>query len=221
MGSAFFVPFHRIRFFAELVPTKPVRQDNSMRMLQDHSHPKRILIYGVTGSGKTTLAKAVSEATGIPWHSVDDLTWEANWVQVPDEVQRERIQSICDQDRWILDTAYGKWRDIPIPRAELIVGLDYPRWVSLSRLVRRTLRRAIDQSPVCNGNRESWRMMFSRESIIAWHFRSFHRKRARIREWEAEFGPSRVLRFQHPRQVEEWLAELARTSHPGGNNRLC
>ena len=28
----------------------------------------------MTGSGKTTLAARLSEATGVPWHSVDDLT---------------------------------------------------------------------------------------------------------------------------------------------------
>ena len=36
----------------------------------------RILVYGVTGSGKTFLAERISAATGIPWHAVDDLTWD-------------------------------------------------------------------------------------------------------------------------------------------------
>jgi adenylate kinase family enzyme len=38
--------------------------------------PDRILVYGVTGSGKTRLAESISAATGIPWYSIDDLTWE-------------------------------------------------------------------------------------------------------------------------------------------------
>jgi adenylate kinase family enzyme len=36
----------------------------------------RVLIYGVTGSGKTTLAQKVADRTGLPFHSVDDLTWD-------------------------------------------------------------------------------------------------------------------------------------------------
>jgi hypothetical protein len=40
-------------------------------------------------------------------------------------------------DRWILDTAYSTWLAIPLARADLIVALDYPRFVSLARLVGR------------------------------------------------------------------------------------
>jgi hypothetical protein len=56
--------------------------------------------YGVTGSGKTTLAAQIAERTGLPWHSVDDLTWEPDWVGVPFDEQRMRIEGICSDDRW-------------------------------------------------------------------------------------------------------------------------
>lgn len=67
------------------------------------------------------------------------------------------------------------------PHAEVIVALDYPRWLSLARLLRRTWRRVRDSQPVCNGNIETWAQVFGRDSIIVWHFTSFARKRARIR----------------------------------------
>lgn len=150
----------------------------------------RVLIYGVTGTGKTTLAARLSERTGVPWHSVDDLTWEPGWTEVPLDIQRKRISEICAAERWILDTAYGKWLDIPLARVQLIVALDYPRWVSLGRLIWRTFRRLVDRNEICNGNTESLGQAFSRDSIIVWHFRSFARKRARIRAWAAS-GPDR------------------------------
>lgn len=164
---------------------------------------RRILIYGVTGSGKTHLAARLSDKTGISWHPVDDLTWLPNWEMVPDGEQRSRIAEICRGEEWILDTAYAKWKEIPLARAELIVALDYPRWMSLGRLLKRTIARAIDGRPVCNGNRESFRLMFSRESIIVWHFKSFARKRSRIREWMAQGLP--VVRLCSPREMERWL----------------
>ena len=99
------------------------------------------------------------------------------------------------QEAWVLDTAYGAWLDVVLPRVQLVVALDYPRWFSLQRLIRRTLMRAIDQRPICNGNTESLRNLCSRDSIVAWHFRSFDRKRSRIRQWaEATDGPP-VLRL--------------------------
>jgi adenylate kinase family enzyme len=166
-------------------------------------------VYGVTGAGKTIMAERISTATGVPWHSVDDLTWEPGWVEVPQDVQRQRIAEICGREEWILDTAYGKWIDIPLHRAQLIVALDYPRWLSLQRLLRRTVRRAVLRTPACNGNRESLRLAFSKDSIVAWHFRSFSRKHERMRRWgDAPPGPA-VIRFTHPRQADAWLGELS------------
>ncbi len=177
--------------------------------------PDRIFVYGVTGSGKTTLAAAIAGRTGLPWHSVDDLTWEANWVQVPLAEQRRRITEVCAGERWILDTAYGQWREIPLARTQLIVGLDYPRWVSLGRLLRRTLARILDRRRICNGNVETLRGTLSRESIIAWHFKSFARKRRRIREWAADPTAPDVVRLRTPKETRRWLATLSdELAHP-------
>lgn len=180
-------------------------------MLGDDALPgaRRVLIYGVTGSGKTTLAEKLSRVTSLPWYSVDDLTWEPGWVEVGNDEQRRRISEICARSEWILDTAYGRWRDIPLSRAELIVALDYPRWVSLQRLLRRTAARCWDRTPICNGNTESLRTALGPDSIIRWHFRSFSRKRDRIKQWMDQDGGPRVLRLTSPRQTEAWLARVA------------
>ncbi|MDN5859841.1 MAG: adenylate kinase [Pseudonocardia sp.] len=166
---------------------------------------RRILVYGVTGSGKTTLAARLAGVTGICWYSVDDLTWEPGWVQVPDGEQRRRIEAICAGEEWILDTAYGKWRDVPLARAQVVVALDYSRLFSLQRLLRRTVGRVLDRRAVCNGNRETLRQAMSRDSIIAWHFASFSRKRARIRSWCAAVDSPPVLRFSSRRQCRGWF----------------
>jgi adenylate kinase family enzyme len=170
--------------------------------------PQRVLVYGVTGSGKSTLAARLAAVSGIPWHSVDDMTWEPGWVAVPVDEQRRRIQTVCAGDRWILDTAYGQWLDVPLARAELIVGLDYPRLVSLARLVRRTVARIVDKRPICNGNRETWRSAISKDSILRWHFRSFARKRARMRAWVADPLTPRTILLRSPAETERWTRSL-------------
>jgi adenylate kinase family enzyme len=37
---------------------------------------QRILVYGVTGSGKSTCATRIASALDLPLTLVDDLTWE-------------------------------------------------------------------------------------------------------------------------------------------------
>jgi adenylate kinase family enzyme len=84
---------------------------------------QRVLVYGVTGSGKSTLARRIAERCVLPCHDVDDLTWEPGWVPVPDEVQRARLTAVCAGDEWVIDSAYGKWLDVPLARTDLVVGV--------------------------------------------------------------------------------------------------
>jgi adenylate kinase family enzyme len=168
----------------------------------------RVLIYGVTGSGKTTLAQRIAERTGLPFHNGDDLTWEPGWVEVPAEEQRRRIAAICAGEQWILDSGYSKWLDLVLARTDMIVALDYPRWRSLARLIRRTVTRAITRRPVCNGNTESFRQALSGDSIIRWYFMSFARKRARMRAWADNADGPAVIRLASPAATRRWLASL-------------
>ena len=173
---------------------------------------RRILVYGVTGSGKSTLARRIADATGLPLHLVDELTWLPRWTPVPEDEQRARFVEICARDEWVLDTAYKTWLEVPLARAELLVALDYPRVVSLGRLLRRTAMRILDRRPICNGNYETLRQALSSDSIVAWHFRSFSRKRRQIRAWAAHSPGPTVLMFRHPRETEAWLTGV--TAHP-------
>ncbi len=140
---------------------------------------------------------------------VDELTWLPGWVPVPEEQQRRELAEIVAGDRWVLDSAYGAWLDVVLPRADLVVGLDYPRWLSFQRLVRRSLMRIVDQRPVCNGNTESLRLLLQRDSILVWHFRSFTRKRTRMRAWAAASDGPPVLLFARPRALEAWLRSVS------------
>jgi hypothetical protein len=96
-----------------------------------------------------------------------------------------------------------------------------PMWFSHQRVFRRSVMRAIDKKPICNGNTESFRAMFGRDSIIGWHFRSFGRKRGRIRSWAAAAEGPAVLLFTGSRDLEVWIDTLGDgaangTNAPGG-----
>lgn len=182
--------------------------------------PKRILVYGVTGSGKSVLASRIANAVGLPLHLVDEeVGWLPGlgstlgtgkaWQLRPEAEQRRIVERICAEDRWVLDTAYGAWRDVPLARAEVVVALDYPRWVSLTRLIGRTARRLRTRELTCNGNVETWAEVVSNDSIVVWHFRSFRRKRRRIREWMAEPTRPAVVHLRTPRETQRWLRLIA------------
>jgi adenylate kinase family enzyme len=170
---------------------------------------RRILVYGVTGAGKSTLARRIGERLGLPYHAMDDLTWEPGWVQVSEEVQRERVREVCAGDAWVLDAAYAIWTDLVLARADLIVGLDLPRRRSLGRLLRRSILNIALRRPTCNGNRETFRQTFlDRKSLVLFHFQSFPRKRARMRRWQTDPEVPETVLLRSPAEVERWLANL-------------
>ena len=146
---------------------------------------------------------------GVPVILADEIGWLPGWVQREPEEQHAIVNDLIAGGSWVADSAWSGWTDLVLPRADLIVGLDYPRLLSLWRLVRRTARRVVTGEPVCNGNRESlWRALGS-ESIIVWHFTSWKNKRRQMRAWAADASSPATLLFHRPRELEEWIAGLA------------
>lgn len=168
---------------------------------------QRVLFHGVTGSGKTSAAHAYAKATGVREFSADDdLGWLPEWKGRPVDDQYRIAADIAAQERWVLDSAYSTWRAIILARAELVVFLDYPRWLSLGRLVRRTIRRIVSKTPVCNGNTETLRRVLAEDSIIRWHFKTFRRKREAAEQIKADPTMPPVLSFHRPHDLDAWIA---------------
>lgn len=189
--------------------------------IEDLARARRILLHGVTGSGKSTAAARLSRALGLPLHLADEEigflpAQEAAWTHPPQDQQLALAGALIAEDAWVLDSAYGLWRDSVLERAQVVVALDYPRVVSLGRLVRRTARRVRDQERICNGNTESWARAVGPESILLWHARTFSRKRRFVRALEASAHGPGVLRLRRPRELDSLLAGLGRRRGPGG-----
>src|SRR3954449_1976400 len=102
----------------------------------------RILILGRTGSGKTTLARALAAALDVPHVELDSLYFGPEFSTAPLPLLRERTEAAIRADRWITDGNKRAVRDLVWPRADTIVWLDYPLGVSLWRLAKRARRRA-------------------------------------------------------------------------------
>lgn len=169
---------------------------------------RRVVVYGVTGSGKSVLAARLADLAGVPYVAVDDLMWRPGWVQLDPDAQVEAIRPFADEPAWVMDAVWTATRPLVLPLTDLVVALDYRRSVSLGRLLRRTARRIVTRERICGGNTESWRQCVSQDSILAWHWRSFASKRATIRAWAADPAGPAVVRLSSPREADAWLRRL-------------
>ncbi len=177
----------------------------------DLTRHRRVVVYGVTGSGKSVLAARLAGLAGSTYVAVDDLMWRPGWVQLSAQEQVEAIAPVAAGDAWVMDALWSATRPVVLPRTDLVVALDFRRSVSFGRLLRRTASRLVTRAPICGGNTESWRQAVSSDSILAWHVRSFASKRSTIAAWCADPDGPAVVRFTSPRQVEAWAS--ARRAH--------
>jgi adenylate kinase family enzyme len=174
--------------------------------------PMRVLIAGVTGSGKTTFAARA----GATWHlrhiEIDALHHGPNWT--PRAEFLDDVRAFTTEDRWITEWQYtSKGTDeILAPRADLLVWLDYPWRVVRSRLIRRTLKRRILRTELWNGNveppvwdREAWT---GKNDILRWQADTRHKWEERMPGIPARFPHLTIVRLRHPREAERWLRSL-------------
>lgn len=54
----------------------------------------KIALIGNGGGGKSTMARAMSQATGLPWHEVDRIQFQPNWQRTPEEDVRQSLIDI-------------------------------------------------------------------------------------------------------------------------------
>ena len=171
----------------------------------------RIAIVGSTGSGKTTLAKALSESLGVSHVELDAFQHGPDWLQTPEKEFRKLVDWATLAGSWIADGNYHIARVIVWPRATMLVWLDYGFPLIFLRLFKRTMLRGILGTELWNGNREKlWRHFFTKESLFLWLFQEYSRRRREITEATAlpEYGHLQVLKFRSPAESEKWLHEV-------------
>jgi adenylate kinase family enzyme len=174
---------------------------------------KKIVVIGTTSSGKSTLASQLAEKLNADFIELDALHWEPNWVEAPDAVFRERVETAIKSAAWVVAGNYRVVRDVIWQHAEAIIWLDYPFHIVFWRLLTRTIRRSFHHEELWNGNRENfWTHLelWSDESLFHWLFKTYWRRK---REYPLLFAlPEnkhlKVIRFKHPTQTEQWLNNL-------------
>jgi adenylate kinase family enzyme len=173
---------------------------------------RRINVIGTSCAGKTTFAAELAARLGVVHVELDALHWEPGWVEISDGIFRQRVAvAIEREDGWVVDGNYSIARDILWSRVDTIVWLDYGLPLVLWRAITRTLRRAIDREPCCNGNRESFWRAFSRDSILWWVISTHQRRRREFHQSlpaMIERGCSVVV-LRSPREANLWLAGRA------------
>jgi adenylate kinase family enzyme len=172
----------------------------------------RVNVVGSSGSGKTTFARRLAAQLGTPHIEMDAVFWEPNWTQPRDEVFFERLSRVLAGERWVLDGNYQRTTHVKWARTQTVIWLDFSRTRKTLRVLRRALARVVSQVELWpgTGNRESLRMLFSRDSIVLFAWKSHAKLRERYLAClqDPSLTSLHFVQLRTPGEAERFLARL-------------
>lgn len=128
---------------------------------------KKIVVFGKPGSGKSTLSKSLSSATGIKLHALDSIVYKKNGERVDRALYDEAHESILSSDNWIIDglgpiESFNQRLDV----ADTLIYIDLPYIISYWLVTKRLLKGILikpegwpDGSSVLKGTLESYKVL--------------------------------------------------------------
>jgi energy-coupling factor transporter ATP-binding protein EcfA2 len=201
--------------------TAAVNQPQRRNPLSTLAGCDRILILGRTGSGKTTLARELAAALGVPHVELDSLYFGPDFSTAPLSLLRERTSSAIAQDRWVTDGNKRAVRDLVWPRADTIIWLDYPAYVSVWRLAKRagTRTSALTAQAAETGRRTALpkQMLAAARGVLT----ALRSHRGQRREYPRMFAdPANrhlaVARLRSPRATRQWMTRVTDAARSAG-----
>jgi adenylate kinase family enzyme len=116
-------------------------------------------------------------------------------------------------ERWVCDGNYGKVRDLVLARATHLVWLDFPRLLTIRRVIWRSFTRALGKRELWpgTGNVEEFRRWLDREHPIRWAWDTYHERRTAYAALFADPATAHLEkhRIRRPRDAETLAQALA------------
>lgn len=142
---------------------------------------KFINIIGTTGSGKSTFARKLADKRKLQYIELDNLLWLDDWQESPNEALFLKLKRAIEQAAtgWAIDGLYTRTVPMIMEEVDTVIWLDYPFHINLYRLTKRTFGRVISRKKLWedSNNRESLKLMLSKQSIFIWLIKSYPKNR--------------------------------------------
>jgi adenylate kinase family enzyme len=170
----------------------------------------RILVWGNSCSGKSTLARQIADQKDLPLVELDALNWQPNWVGL-NATDPERLEKVIREatagDRWVVAGSYTEQSQPAFwDRLETIIWLDLRMPTLLRRVIKRSWQRHRSRELLWGTNYENfWQQLMvwkQEDSLIWWIATQHHRKRRKSLQYVTD-SRWRKIRFIRLRSVAE------------------
>ena len=107
----------------------------------------KIYIIGCSGTGKTYLAKKLSNKYNISHYDLDNIYWDNSLqkygIKTEIEKRDKLLQDILEEDSWIIEGIYYKWLEQSFKDADIIYVLDLQKYIYKFRIIKRFIKRKL------------------------------------------------------------------------------
>jgi adenylate kinase family enzyme len=135
---------------------------------------RRIAIVGNNGSGKSFLSEKLSALTGLPLVHLDLEYWRPGWEKPGEEEWIIKQHEFTAKKSWIIEGNYSGTMDLRFKTADLIVFLDFSRFVCLAGVFGRHGKKRPDMPRYLD---ERLNGEFFRFLKMLWTFKKSRRKK--------------------------------------------
>ncbi|CCH33933.1 AAA family ATPase [Actinosynnema sp. NPDC047251] len=184
--------------------------------------PRRVLVAGTSGAGKTTMARCVADVLGLSYVEMDSLFHGPQWTRRA-EFEAD-VRELVKGPSWATEWQYTAVRPLLLEHADTLVWLDHPKHTVLRRVAVRTLVRRVRRQELWNGNTEPplHTVFTDREHLLRWAWKSHGHTRDRITAVLAGEHASRlaVVRLRGQRAVDQWCAGPLRRAAERGEESV-
>jgi adenylate kinase family enzyme len=122
---------------------------------------KKILIIGISGTGKTMIANTLSTQLHIEVTHYDALVWKDSWVEIDEQIITKQLQDVLATESWIIEGYIHPLATQKLQDADTIIYLDYSGVQALTGGLQRWWRyRGIHRPEIANGCTETLDVRF-------------------------------------------------------------
>lgn len=98
---------------------------------------KRVMVVGGPGAGKSTFARALGDATGLPVVHIDLIHWQPGWRERSRDEKTRMCLEVEARDAWIFEGGHSATWTNRAARADTLIWLDLPIALRLWRVLKR------------------------------------------------------------------------------------
>lgn len=138
---------------------------------------KKIWVIGSSGAGKSYLSDQLAKHSGFKKYCLDDFFWLPGWQIREITAFRHSISDLIKEDSWIIEGVYSQISPDLLQEIDSVIWLDPPLYKMIYRVLKRSLINIFLKKEICNGNRETFRNLFSRQSILLFLLKSYRSNR--------------------------------------------